>query len=46
MTDRALRARDEDFTRITGGRLRLVIAAIAILLVADALSVIAMLFWL
>jgi hypothetical protein len=38
--------RDEDFVRVTGSRLRLVIAAIAILLAADALSVVAMLFWL
>jgi len=42
----ALIARDEDFARVTGSRARFVIAAVAGLLVADALSVIAMLFWL
>jgi hypothetical protein len=42
----ALAARDEDFSRVTGSRARLVIAVVAGLLVADALSVVAMLFWL
>jgi hypothetical protein len=42
----ALAARDEDFARVTGSHSRLVVAALTTLLVADAVSVITMLFWL
>jgi hypothetical protein len=42
----ALLASDDDFARVTSSRARFVVAAIAALLAADALSVIAMLFWL
>jgi hypothetical protein len=42
----AMNASDEDFARVTGSRTRLIVAAVVALLAADAISVIATLFWL